>query len=295
MQETRCRQCGATFTTVHPGAVCPYCGTQPSSRLRDFVSFLAMHWVLFALIAAFIAIERPSAPVWAVIGLFAALVALGVVCFGMGRATKVIAPDETLSLNLETHPRRAMPANIPMRPPKVPEKWRALVDSRPPRDVYLPPAFWKSFASETIVVVGTVLAYQARAAKHHVPFSKSPSFDDPASLIIILSYTATWAVRVHKLLTTRQVVRDGEVSVAYTTARSWNRATYQFWTQTGESFERRTSLVTRPDTPLTMQIVPVFYLPDNPRKSVALYATEFRVRLAGADASRQLKNVPVKS
>lgn len=298
MREVRCRRCGVVFTSHHDGAVCPYCGAEPVSKLGAIFSFFALHWVIFALVVLFIAIERPSASVWAVIGLFAALVATGFIVFGLGRIGGTKRRNEPLPLDLsgaDTSFRTTDPA-IPMRPPKVPEKWRALIESQPPRDVYLPTKVWKSFLVEGIGLLFTLYVYASKAAKHHLTLIGFLSaFLDPASIGLLLVYIATWTIRLTKLLTTREILRDGEVTMAYTIDRSWNRATYQFWTQTGQTFEQRTSVVQRKEFPAGFMLVPVFYMAANPRKSVALYGTEFLIRLPVNSATQQLDKAPASA
>ncbi|HEY6467792.1 MAG TPA: hypothetical protein VIY69_17455, partial [Candidatus Acidoferrales bacterium] len=102
MQEVRCRRCRAVFTSHHEGAVCPYCGAEVVSKLEAFFSFLAMHWIVFALIVAFLVIKRPSASAWAVIGLFAALVLAGFIVFGLGRIGGNKRRNEPATLDLSS-------------------------------------------------------------------------------------------------------------------------------------------------------------------------------------------------
>jgi ribosomal protein S27AE len=294
MQEVRCRRCGAVFASHHDGVVCPYCGAEATSKFAAVFSFFAMNWLVFALIAIFIVIEQPSASTWAVIGLFAALVAAGFIVFGLGRIgrSKRGSDLRPLDLSADQASTRPEPPLIPMRPPKVPEKWRELAASRPPRDVYLPPKIWTGFLIEGGTLLFTLYVYSSKAAKHHLSLIGFIStFVDPSTLGGLLVYIATWAVRLKKLFTTREILRDGEVTMAYTTDSSWNRATYQFWTQTGQTFESRTSLVRRKEFPFEFGVVPVFYMAANPRKSVPLYATEFLIRLPATPTAKELNKV----
>lgn len=296
MQEVRCRRCGAVFTSHHEGAVCPYCGAEAVSKLGAFFSFLAMHWIVFALIVAFLIIERPSASVWAVICLFAALVLAGFIVFGVGRIGGNKRRNEPTALDIgKGNPSiRAEVPLVPMRPPKVPERWRALINSRPPRDVYLPSKIWTNFLIEGVTLLFAWYVFASKAAKHHLTLIGFIStFVDPATIGTSLVYVSTWIVRLNKLLTTREILRDGEVTVAYTTNRSWNRVTYRFWTQTGQIFERRTSVVQRKEFRAgEFSTVPVFYIAADPRKSVALYGTEFLIRLPLNSATQQLHKAP---
>jgi hypothetical protein len=239
--------------------------------------------LLLTLILVFLVIERPSHQVWAVIAFSAMLVVLGLIWLALGRIGRGKREKEPVGLDLGARPDSAnFPEAplVPMRPPKVPEKWSSLVATRPPRDVYLPPKFWKGFLVETLSVLFTIYIYESRAAKHHLSLTQLIKlYQDPASIALLLTYLFSWAVRLKSLLSTRAVVRDGEVTIGYTKDRSWNGATYQFWTQTGETLERRTSVLKSPDAATEISLIPVFYMPEDPRKSVALYGTDFRVRL----------------
>ncbi|HEY6465487.1 MAG TPA: zinc ribbon domain-containing protein [Candidatus Acidoferrales bacterium] len=299
MPEIRCRRCGAVFTSLHDGAVCPYCGAEPVSKLSALFSFFAMHWIVFVLVALFIVIERPSASVWAVVGLFVALVVAGLIVFGVDRLGGNKRPNEPLQLDLGAGDSSIRPQALPtpMRPPKVPEKWRALMESRPPRDVYLPSKIWTNFLVEGVTLLFAWYVFASKAAKHHLTLIGFIStFVDPATTGTSLVYVATWIVRLKKLLTTREILRDGEVTMAYTVDRSWNRATYQFWTQTGQIFERRTSVVQRKEFRAgEFATVPVFYVAADPRRSVALYGTEFLIRLPVNSATQQLNKAPASA
>jgi hypothetical protein len=299
MREIRCRRCGAVFPSHDDSAVCPYCGAEAVSKFGSIASFFAMHWIVFVLIAVFLLIARPSASAWAVIGLFAALVPAGFIVFGLGRIGGNKRRDEPLPLALSTGDSsvRPQPPLTPMRPPKVPEKWRALIESRPPRDVYLPSKIWTNFLVEGVALLSTLYIYASKTHKHRLTLIGSIStFVDPANIGLLLMYVATWIVRSKKLLSTREIVRDGEVTMAYTTDRSWNRATYQFWTQTGQIFTHRTSVVQRKEFRAgEFSVVPVFYMAADPRKSIALYGTEFLVRLPVNPSAKQLDKAPVSA
>lgn len=299
MKEIRCRRCGAAFPAHHDGAVCPYCGAEAVSKLGNILSFFAMHWIVFALVAIFLIIERPSATSWAVIGLFVALVLAGFMVFGLGRIGGKQRPKEPPRLGLASDDSSVhLQARLtPLRPPKVPEKWRALMQSRPPRDVYLPAKTWTNFLVEGITLLSTLYIYASKAHKHRLTLIGFIStFVDPANIGLVLIYVATWVVRLKKLLTTREILRDGLVTMAYTTDRSWNRAAYQFWTETGQIFERRTSVVQRKEFRAGgFSIVPVFYMAADPRKSVALYGTEFLIRLPADSPVQQLKKAPANA
>jgi len=230
------------------------------------------------------------------IGLISIIAALALGWFFLSRA-KSKSSDEIASLDLHASPRgpTQSSATIPLSPPKVPDRWRSLVDSRPPRDVYMPRKVWKGFVVETCYVVSIFYFALVGAEQRHVsPLHFFYTHPDAGSFGILIPYFWSVGARIKSYLSTRDIMRDGEVTIAYTTDRSLNRATYRFWTRTGAVFERRTRVIKRPDLTNDFGLVPVFYMPQDPRKSVALYGTEFSVRLPEA-AAAPLPNVPVKA
>ena len=80
----------------------------------------------------------------------------------------------------------------------------------------------------------------------------------------------------------REVLRDGEFTIGY-----WGDESYQFWTRSGERFEHKGAIASRGKCLTSRGLVPVFYLSDNPAKSVALCCVWSRIRTPSAEANRQ--------
>jgi hypothetical protein len=296
MQETRCSKCGAIFIADHEGAVCPFCGAEASAKVGAVLSFLRKYWILVLGTLVFLAVARPPKEAWMWIGLLSLMGALGLACFFFWRAKRRQADEQPLSLGVEPLAKtRPDPWSVPLSPPKVPDRWRQLVDSRPPRDVYMPSKIWQGFIGETFYVVVVLGGYLTAAGRHHMPwlhfFDRGP---DAGGMMLVLTYFASVGSRVKSFLTARDIMRDGEVTIAYTVDRSGKRATYQFWTKTGQTFQSRTRLIKRSDFTNDFGLVPVFYMPENPHKSVALYGTEFSIRLL-EPAAAELQKAPAKA
>jgi rubredoxin len=298
MQEVRCRHCGAIFTPHHQGAVCPFCGAEPGTRFDTMVSFISKYWIILLFAIPLLVIYPPSREAWMWIAFLGMMGALGFAWFFFERAKGSKKDERPISLGLEPPPAKVRPDpwSAPLSPPKVPDRWRTLVDSRPPRDVYVPNKLWIGFLVESFTVLSVLYGYYAAANRHHAPILRFlSSHQDPFAVVTSIAYLVSWVNRLKSMLTTRDIMRDGEVTIAYTTERHWNRATYQFWTKSGERFERKTSVLKRPDLPTDTSLVPVFYMPEDPRKSVALYGTEFRVRLPEDATARQFQKAPVRT
>jgi hypothetical protein len=297
MREARCSRCGAVFPVAHDGAVCPYCGAEPRSKIAGALAFVGRRWIIVAILLLALVFARPSREAWMWIGLISIIAALALGWFFLSRARRK-STDEIANLHLgldPQSPRTGESQSVALSPPKVPDRWRALVDSRPPRDVYLPSKVWKGFVVETFYVVLILYFAFLSGKKHHVsPLEFFYSHPDVGDSALLLTYFASIGARLKGFLTTRHIMRDGEVTIAYTMNRSFfNRATYRFWTKTGAVFERRTRVIKRPDFATDFGLVPVFYMPQDPRESVALYATEFSVRLPES-AAVPLQKVALK-
>jgi hypothetical protein len=298
MGEVRCRRCGAVFTTHHEGAVCPFCGAEPGLQLGEALSFITRYWIIILALPLFLIVASPSRQAWTWVAFISIIGALGLAWFFFGRARRKEKDEQPISLGLEPPPAtgRSDPWSVPLSPPKVPDRWRALAASRPPRGVYLPNKVWISFLVESFAVLSALYGYYTAANKRHIPFLGFLSFyENPGADVFLFPYLLSWVVRIRSIFTTREIMRDGEVTIAYTTDRHWSRATYQFWTKSGERFERKTSVLKRPDLPSDTLLVPVFYMPEDPRKSVALYGTEFRVRLPDEISAQQLQKAAART
>src|SRR6185437_11024255 len=169
MGETRCRRCGADFPAHDAEVVCPYCGSEPGSRFAAALVFVGRHWVLLTIAILAVIFVRPSPEAWTWIGAAAILAALALGWSVLSRARRK-STDEIANLDLGLSPpvsSRPATSSIALSPPKVPQRWRALVDSRPPRDVYMWAKVWTSFLAETFSVIVIIYANFAGAHRHH--------------------------------------------------------------------------------------------------------------------------------
>src|SRR5580765_1979288 len=99
------------------------------------------------------------------------------------------------------------------------------------------------------------------------------------ALFLYLAFAAVLAAR--KQL---EVLREGQLTAAVLTDyREGRRGTfflsYQFWTENGEIFKGSGTLVPGKDPALGKQPLQVFYLPQNPKRNVALVCTMVQIRL----------------
>jgi hypothetical protein len=71
-------------------------------------------------------------------------------------------------------------------------------------------------------------------------------------------------------------------------------AVYQFWTRNGELFQHRSRFMRGDGDFSAPGVVPVFYLPQNPGKSLALCSTELRVRVPKDDSAPRAERLGAK-
>jgi hypothetical protein len=177
-----------------------------------------------------------------------------------------------------------------MRAPDVPKAWRALVSATRPRDIYLPRAASLAYVGEGIFTLVPLVHVLLRRAQGSLLISFHA---DKTEIFWIVAYVVASILHVAGLLRTREIVRDGELTVAYVVADPTS-ATYQFCTTTGDWFEGRSRIVSR-DALKQASVTPVFYMPEDPRRNVALFGTPFRVRLPEDGNARALHNMPAKT
>ncbi len=105
----------------------------------------------------------------------------------------------------------------------------------------------------------------------------------PSSLLPWLRDSIVFA-GIYREFQNRQLLRDGEATIGTIVdwiagRRSSAVAVYQFWTRGGERFEHRSQVRSDKDEYSAPGPVPVFYLPEDPTKSLALCCTALRVRM----------------
>lgn len=284
MREMHCQRCGAISTIRGDARICAYCGSQLSAPVGAVISFVRRHFWVFAWAIAFLLIERPSKEVFWDFGTLLSVSALGLVWFLITRAIRKAEKDEVVvEWKVDRYPTPKLVSEL--RPPEVPASWRALMESRPPRDVYLPTKARINFLFGTAAISVVLVVLPVVAASHHRSISQiygqpRAAFD----LLGLLGGLTVWFLQLRALLTTRDILRNGEATVAYTQDRALHHATYRFWTRSGQSFERGTAVLSRSEFS-KIGLAAVFYLPQDPRKSIALCGTEFRVRLPESKAA----------
>jgi hypothetical protein len=169
-----------------------------------------------------------------------------------------------------------------------------------PREVYWPKAAKLRILLEAAANVTFLIVLVFVARRHGWAFVRQYSLD-PGDLVMLIPI-ALWIYllpgRIRQELTARTLLREGEVTIGCLT--TWVsrdhpfRVSYQFWTQTGERFERDGILLTGYDPSEGTDRVPVFYLPQDPTTNIALCCTASRIRLPEERSVHSMSNIPAR-
>jgi hypothetical protein len=285
MGQIRCDSCGALFTAQSDGVICPFCGTETGSKWGLALSALRGMFSSAMGFLFFMAFMRPSG------GLLLSLIAVWAIAI-IGAMRSAMRPPSigsrkseiiTLGLGASSAEERQS-GSYRLRPPAVPSEWATLVSTRPPREIYVPHRAWHGLLADAFLTVLPMGTFLARNGFQHIPLDQLLRLRADTRTFWLLSYLTLVAARAWQYASTREIVRDGEVTVAYTSEISKGAIWYQFRTATGDWFERMSPVTSKVGTFEGGELIPVFYIPQDPRKSVALCGTDLRVRLPEGEA-----------
>jgi hypothetical protein len=217
----------------------------------------------------------------------ALLLVLGLGWAYLLRRTRVEYHDSALALsagarNIKT----AVPAPPSLRAPETPRQWKALTALPSPRQVY-----WPSSAKLSLLLLVIACLFIGDTlwgfARHHPPLIHA-IYSRPAmglELVYLVASMIAILISLRRELAAVTILRDGEVTIGY-----WNEGAYQFWTRAGERFRCVAGIAAPEDALTDSGLVPVFYLPDDPARSIALCSVYARVRIpagiSSADSAR---------
>ena len=222
----------------------------------------------------------------------ALLLVLGLVWAYLSQKTRVEFHDSALALNVYT-PKTDGAGLAPstLRAPETPRQWKALAALPPPRQVHWPSSAKLSLLLLVIACFSIGESLLRFAHNHQSLFHAI--YSRPAIVLQLLYLVVSMIailVSLKRELGARTILRDGDVTIGY-----WNDGAYQFWTRSGQRFGRAASIV-EPDDALTdVGLVPVFYLPENPTRSIALCSVYSRVRIPAGAASPDIARASASS
>jgi hypothetical protein len=217
----------------------------------------------------------------------ALLLVLGLSWAYLLQRTRVEYHDSALALSADARNiKTAVPAPPSLRAPQTPRQWKALTAVPPPRQVY-----WPSSAKLSLLLMMIACLFIGDSllgfARHHPPLIHA-IYSRPAmglELVYLVASMIAILISLRRELAAVTILRDGEVTIGY-----WNEGAYQFWTRAGERFRCVAGIAAPEDALTDSGLVPVFYLPDDPARSIALCSVYARVRIpagiSSADSAR---------
>lgn len=181
--------------------------------------------------------------------------------------------------------------------PETPAQWKPLISLPRPRKVYLP------FGARIWAIVTAFFfagaIHKVRDRLLHLTSHYNAIAHDlfPAAFLALGAWGGIGFLRREFLA--RSLLRDGEVTVGFVTglvrrAVEGSNVSYQFWTRTGERFEHEGHFVSNKPVYSKKELVPVFYMPENPAKSVALCCVSSRAKLPKGKDLLQTKSLPLR-
>jgi len=280
MREVVCSHCGAVFVSESGVAVCPHCGRNPGkSRWKGFslvVSepFAIVLWLIC--VGVWIPGEGKD---WQAFAVYAALVgATGAAIWWFRRPVRRGA-GAVVTLNLSERSESIKLSAMQRLP--IPEKWELLISLPRPREV--PSRFWSKLIPDAAFVIWSLGFLVVRG--HHVPAAGWTTVS-PKDVVLFAGTAISdffVVVGMCREIGNRHLLRDGEAAlgtiVEWADFRGFPLVAYRFWTRAGEQFEHRGTVRSVEPEYSEMGPVPVFYLPEDPTKSLALCCTALRLRI----------------
>jgi len=305
MKEIVCSHCGAVSVSAADVSVCPHCGSNPRSPLRKIGSIADQNVGIVLWIVSFALWKRPTSRIWDQSATIALTLLLGGAWSTLSREKKRGLHEPVIALNLAKNGApRVSPEILSARPqpPRIPAELEPLMSSPRPREVFWP--FWamvEQFAGVALIL-GTLGFFVFMVTRHPDVFPDWHSVKSANLPFLIAAAISALLIgrTLYREYSNRQLLRDGEATVAVITdwiSKSHGPATvvYRFWTRTGECFEHRGTVVSERKAYSERGLVPVFYVPEDPSKSLALCCTMSRPRIPSEEIARKLQKARAKS
>lgn len=307
MQEIRCHRCGAIALASSIGAMCPECGASPQTVIGRMWSKISRYvWLTITLMfAAYFEHPLGRDSKFSRTLLFTVIVGVGWAIWKEARRERRYQPagtGQTQRRKFYESPMTITPS--PADPPEALPEWRPLVELPRPRDVYVPSDVRTKILWDALYGLGglafVIVIFLFRVAGPE-RWSKYSFHGVDAAVAAILIVTAwQWSRLAFHELSARALLRDGDIVIGritdwYEGEHGKSEVCYQFWTRTGKRYEHTGNVVSEQEYFKEKDFVPVFYLPEDPAKSVALCCATSRVRLPDGSFARSGKAVPLRS
>jgi hypothetical protein len=303
MGEIVCSHCGRMFASAADLSVCPDCGQNPQGpALKKMFLMVSENYGIAIWIVWLFLSFRPQRNDWGQDAVLLALLAaagLSMLYFRRSQSgSRGFIP--ALNLNQPRAPSESREAVwSPPPAPRVPGEWSALMSVPRPREVFWP--FWSLMRSavDVIFLMGS-MAYVFHAIRSHGSFADSERMWPHTLLVFAITAICDGLVATHLYRETgnQQLLRDGDVAMGSLVDVLGRKgvaiAVYQFWTRNGQMFQHRGRFVRGGGDFSAPGVVPVFYFPQNPSRSLALCSTNLRVRVPRDDFAPRAERLGAK-
>lgn len=295
MTETSCPRCGAIFSSTGDLRHCSHCGLDCGTASAKF-HITSRRYIRLALffgvwLAAYLPIFITVK--WEYWAIASSLLVLALFWSYVSRKTRREFYNPTAPLNIYAPPTDAKSgqSSLPLRHPETPRQWKALISAPRPREVYLPLGSKVELLFAVLVGLGGGSLWLG-AVTHRAIFGRAMHWHgyDWLPLFYLAFGIITCLALIRKELAARTLLRDGEVTIGF-----WNDGTYRFWTKSGECFQRAASIGSCDGAITDAGLVPVFYLPQDPTRSVALCSLVSRIRVPSPPESAEFAQISARS
>jgi hypothetical protein len=284
VDELTCPRCRAVSVPATSAGLCPHCSYNfraPMARIRLAAAKYGFP-VLF--VALGILLLRNGFPALVIIG----VASFAWACSKLAEKSQTGLHERPVALKLDAG--TIHNASVPLSMPTMPGEWQPVALLSRPRDVYLPLAA----QARTFLFIIIFFAFGGVALRQSVVLIQNHSFRwyDLPLMFPIATVPFIIAGIMRDLIAAREILRDGELTPAILTdwrqSRHGIHLKYQFWTISGQKFEGEGKLNSKKELGAKENPLLVFYLPQNPKSSVALCCTPLRLRLGGSLDIRQV-------
>ena len=271
MEEITCPRCGAIFAPENSAGICPNCGYNARTffaklRLIDkdmlgIVSFLVFSLVLIH-------------------NLFFAVIALAMAWSAFAQRARIGLHKPPIALNLEA--RELQRAPIPISKPSIPNEWKTLTSLSRPRVIVMSARAKGEIVLSVVFFLGVGGFVLSSYWNQFETLVEHPQ-DSIFGLAWLGLFVYLGGIRMRDWFAAREILMDGELTAGVLTdwreGRGGSSISYQYWTDSGQRFERHGKLIFKEELATKEGPLKVFYLPQDPTKSVALCCTSLRVRI----------------
>jgi len=266
--------------------VCPHCGANPRELSAIIHAGISKYLrIAGGILLSVLPLALTARKLWSWDSLMPLLVVLGV--SWVVNVARERRHQPITALEIGSRKKSETTVSLPPpRPPEVPREWKPLISLPRPREVYIPlgKALWLS--AEAVFIVVMIGRFVSSVHRHPMPLGQwiTHRWGEVPFVVVALIALPILLRHIAQEFENWSLLRDGEVTIGviadWISMGEGKVAVYRFWTQSGQRFEHEKRVYSDESAFKDIGLVPVFYLAQEPTKSVALCCTVLRVRTA---------------